>query len=742
MENFNITVAGNILKRISDDIPSYKLAIIELIKNSYDANANYVKIMYSKESMKLQIIDDGKGMTSNDLEMFLKLGTSNKKYGVKNNKGRYIQGSKGIGGFSCFKLGKKVNIFTKELNNECTRISLNYDEILAKNNIADYEIQSFESDEIKNQGTCIEIELNHDSIKFLDDIFDNNEYLDLKYQISDDDFNVEIFIEDRRINIVDNYIADENLIWKIEYDSNTNEFIFINKDVVFKEQKNIIKKNFDNLSINLELNGYTFENSPNVKSGISGFYKNKRNDLQVRIYVNDSLIYNNDLFDLNILASKKTNEILRQLCGNLKIYVDYGDDKHMLDFTADRSNFQDSVIASEIKTAIEEINKYIQKTSRDKQKIVIDQIDKDNKNNTLNNSKYKSLIYRIDDENFQLFKKKKAYIIKNSDFNIEHKNNKYGKIPNNNKEKTVLNIGKTNNNKPKNNNITNFANEQKICIVLKKCNIEVGTLNSVDLIDNIDYIIDSDGNTIKTHTELEEKIKLTDINGKKIERHITSENINNTNEINYTFKCKDGRVISEPININISQEITKISSTKQKETSKFNVTELEKCEFKNLGATVEYFKLLDKLSKNCEFLPIVQSATRTVVDLAVDELIISYNETKNRNEGFKLKSSYKNETGEFKPSNNLNSNYKNFVGFTKSLDKNEIKEKYFKNKSSSIITKMQNINFKEDAVSQLNLFTHSSIVFGDSSEFDSFASNLIYFLVFIDYSVTLCKDTH
>lgn len=54
---------------ITDDL----IAIFELVKNSYDANANNVKIVFqnvkeeSKNTPRILIIDDGDGMSFDDL---------------------------------------------------------------------------------------------------------------------------------------------------------------------------------------------------------------------------------------------------------------------------------------------------------------------------------------------------------------------------------------------------------------------------------------------------------------------------------------------------------------------------------------------------------------------------------------------------------------------------------------------------------------------------------------------------
>lgn len=122
----------NIIGRelITDD----DIAIFELVKNAYDANAKKVKIIFQnlKESSnekpsKVLIVDDGDGMSYNDIEnKWLFVGYSEKKdvqneedYRHKIKKhGRFLAGYKGIGRFSSDRLGPRLNLYTKKVDED------------------------------------------------------------------------------------------------------------------------------------------------------------------------------------------------------------------------------------------------------------------------------------------------------------------------------------------------------------------------------------------------------------------------------------------------------------------------------------------------------------------------------------------------------------------------------------------------------------------------------------------------
>lgn len=105
----------------SDLITDNFVAVFELVKNSFDARATEVKItfedIYTKNA-KIIIQDNGKGMDSEDLnEKWLFLGFSAKRdntedYRDKIKSGRVYAGAKGVGRFSCDRLGKYLNLIT------------------------------------------------------------------------------------------------------------------------------------------------------------------------------------------------------------------------------------------------------------------------------------------------------------------------------------------------------------------------------------------------------------------------------------------------------------------------------------------------------------------------------------------------------------------------------------------------------------------------------------------------------
>jgi signal transduction histidine kinase len=142
---------------INDD----NVAVMELVKNAYDAGAKTVTVEFrnlkeDKNKHELLIVDDGNGMSKEDiLYKWLNLAYSIKR--VQNAQNNRLQaGNKGIGRFSCDRLGKKLDIYTKK-DSEIYQLQINWEDF---ENITDYNVQINEipmklrkitSDEVKKE---------------------------------------------------------------------------------------------------------------------------------------------------------------------------------------------------------------------------------------------------------------------------------------------------------------------------------------------------------------------------------------------------------------------------------------------------------------------------------------------------------------------------------------------------------------------------------------------------------------
>lgn len=115
-EFFNWNFDVNVFKLLGSQLISDKFtAIIELVKNSYDANATEVKIDFFKN--KITIKDNGLGMSKEDISSkWMKIGTNNKRNTTHSPEpfNRVFLGEKGIGRFAIEKIADLITLETKQ----------------------------------------------------------------------------------------------------------------------------------------------------------------------------------------------------------------------------------------------------------------------------------------------------------------------------------------------------------------------------------------------------------------------------------------------------------------------------------------------------------------------------------------------------------------------------------------------------------------------------------------------------
>lgn len=140
---------------INDD----NIAILELVKNSYDANSSKVNVIfknlkfnddsqnkfYSNQSSKIIIQDFGVGMSDDDIEnKWLNIAYSEKKI-KKIEFNRVLAGNKGVGRFSCDSLGKYLDLYSRKKGEDFVHLFIDWELFEEEKNsrdLQDTEIQN------------------------------------------------------------------------------------------------------------------------------------------------------------------------------------------------------------------------------------------------------------------------------------------------------------------------------------------------------------------------------------------------------------------------------------------------------------------------------------------------------------------------------------------------------------------------------------------------------------------------
>lgn len=147
---------GRLIMSIGKDlIKDLPAALVELVKNSYDADASYVEITYikNKDGLNITVEDDGHGMSQETVLNAWMVPSTDYKLKKKNSpKGRVYQGRKGIGRYAVSLLGNKLKLITTRDGMETTAC-FDWDEFNSEKKLSDIPIFITTSETTNNSGT-------------------------------------------------------------------------------------------------------------------------------------------------------------------------------------------------------------------------------------------------------------------------------------------------------------------------------------------------------------------------------------------------------------------------------------------------------------------------------------------------------------------------------------------------------------------------------------------------------------
>ena len=162
MEEYRIKLDRSVLKQLGSQLYGDTPSIIaELVANSYDADAKNVWITIDTDNNNIIVEDDGKGMTSDDInDSFLNIGYDKRDEKKETDLGRKIMGRKGIGKLAAFSLTNCVVVYSSKDGKKCG-CSMDFKKITAGEEpkaILGDRI-SFSAERLSKTGTGTRIEL-------------------------------------------------------------------------------------------------------------------------------------------------------------------------------------------------------------------------------------------------------------------------------------------------------------------------------------------------------------------------------------------------------------------------------------------------------------------------------------------------------------------------------------------------------------------------------------------------------
>lgn len=183
-DDYHFDITPHIVKQLGEQLVSDEVtALLELIKNSYDADANYVSIdintkgqytnedlIFPKHKGYIAVEDDGFGMDEETiLKSWLLISYSKKREqkakNLKTPGGRTPLGEKGLGRLSTQRLADICEILTNTNIKEGTHLAFNWKDFEKEERLSDVEIQSkVYRPQIKNGTKLILTNLNHSEV--------------------------------------------------------------------------------------------------------------------------------------------------------------------------------------------------------------------------------------------------------------------------------------------------------------------------------------------------------------------------------------------------------------------------------------------------------------------------------------------------------------------------------------------------------------------------------------------------
>ena len=233
-------------------------AILELVKNAYDARANLLLIEFTEDN-KLIIKDDGDGMDLEDIKThWMRIGGSEKGYKIidNNNDERVQAGQKGIGRLAMARLGTSIKVLSQKEDRDYSSCWMtNWNETTMKKEIAQ-----------QNTGTEIIISNLRDNwttkkIKALRDYLSkiyNATHMNIQMKYNKGDLEtLEFYFQKPLLGI--NCVSQINL----QYDSQTHQLIVQIKSDEFSEEAQKYNKEY-NKKYNKEYNITKYETKLNI----------------------------------------------------------------------------------------------------------------------------------------------------------------------------------------------------------------------------------------------------------------------------------------------------------------------------------------------------------------------------------------------------------------------------------------------------------------------------------------------
>lgn len=130
-----------------ENVSKLEGAVLEIVKNAYDADAKVFCLYYSEIQQCIYILDNGIGMQESVLrDHWMTIGNSSKKGNYKTEKNRIQTGAKGIGRFALDRISDRCEMLTISKSGGLEWI-VNWDDFNGLKKLSDVKAKLYDSDE-------------------------------------------------------------------------------------------------------------------------------------------------------------------------------------------------------------------------------------------------------------------------------------------------------------------------------------------------------------------------------------------------------------------------------------------------------------------------------------------------------------------------------------------------------------------------------------------------------------------
>lgn len=365
MKENTFKVRARLIEQLGEQlIKNESIALIELIKNAYDADASTVNLIMKNidnpETGQIIIEDNGTGMDADIIRnVWLEAGSDYKKKMIENNQltpvyKRRPLGEKGIGRFAVHKLGRKIEIISKKETKKEVYVLIDWDKFENVRYIDEVGIEVIEREpevfinqtgtrliisKLKNKWSPDEIKNIFRSILSFNNPFSKNENFNVNFEIDKKEWTEGLITIDKILDYALFFVEaeiEEDRIKKFRYefrpystmDKLQNRMVDENNEDIKRISKIVDK---DNNPINtgkykigpIKYTAYIYDqDSKLLKLGVSdtkGLKEYLKKNGGIRIYRDGVRIYDygepeNDWLELDI---RRVNVPAKRISNNL-----------------------------------------------------------------------------------------------------------------------------------------------------------------------------------------------------------------------------------------------------------------------------------------------------------------------------------------------------------------------------------------------------------------------------------------